>query len=154
VRLSNEMTGEMSIEQDRARLQKTYERWLHEVWGKGNVEVVDEVLADGFVDHRPIPRFGPTREGHKRLAAGWHAAFPDMRLTIEDVVFKGDRLVGLYSGCGTHRGVFAGIPATGAAVSFTKVDVIRFEGERIAEWWHNEGSQLLAQCLRLAACVA
>jgi len=88
------MSGKMSIEQHRARLQKTYERWLHEVWGNGNVEIVDEVLADSFVDHRPIPRFGPTREGHKRLAADWHAAFPDMKLMIEDVVIKGDRLVG------------------------------------------------------------
>lgn len=145
--MSNEMSGKMSIEQHRARLQKTYERWLHEVWGNGNVEIVDEVLADSFVDHRPIPRFGPTREGHKRLAADWHAAFPDMKLMIEDVVIKGDRLVGRYSGRGTHRGVFAGIPATGAAVSFTEVDVIRFEGDRIAEWWHNEGGQPLAQCV-------
>ena len=148
------MSGKMSIEQHRARLQKTYERWLHEVWGNGNVEIVDEVLADSFVDHRPIPRFGATREGHKRLAADWHVAFPDMKLTIEAVVIEGNRLVGRYWGRGTHRGVFAGIPATGAMVSFTEVDVIRFEGDRIAEWWHNEGGQPLAQCIRLAACVA
>jgi len=143
----------MSSKQHRARLQKTYERWLHEVWGNGNVAVIDEILADDFVDRRPLERFGPTREGHKRLAADWHAAFPDMKLRIEDVVVEGNKLVGRYSGRGTHRGVFAGIPATGAAVSFTEVDVIRFEGDRIAEWWHNEGGQPLAECVRLAARV-
>jgi predicted ester cyclase len=144
----------MSNEQRRTRMQKAYEKWLHEVWSHGNVAVVDKLLAGGFVDHRPIPQFGATRDGHKRMAADWHAAFPDMKLTIEDVVVEGDKLVGRYSGRATHRGVFAGIPATGATVIFTEIDVIRFEGDRIAEWWHNEDLQPLAQQVRMAAGVA
>lgn len=144
----------MSDQQRRAHMQKTYERWLHEVWGKGDVAVVDDILANNFVDHRPIPQFGPTRDGHKRMAADWHAAFPDMKLTIEDIVVEGDKLVGRYSGRATHGGAFAGIPATGTAVSFTEIDVIRFEGDRIAEWWHNEDLQPLAHSVRLAAGVA
>lgn len=135
-------------------MRKTYERWLQEVWSKGNITAVDELLTDGFVDHHPIPQFGRTRDGHKRMAAAWHAAFPDMILTIEDVLVEGDKLVGHYSGRGTHRGIFAGIPATGATVRFSEIDVVRFEGDRIAEWWHNQDLPPLVQTLRLAASLA
>jgi predicted ester cyclase len=144
----------MSSEQHRSHMKKTYEKWLHEVWGNGNASVVDEILTDNFVDHRPISQFGATRDGHKHMATDWHTAFPDMKLTIEDVIIEGDKLVGRYSGRGTHRGVFAGIPATGATVTFTEIDVIRFDGDRIAEWWHNEDLQPLAQRVRMAAGVA
>lgn len=144
----------MSHEHHRTQMQKSYEKWLHEVWSQGNVAVVDDLLTTGFVDHRPIPQFGASRDGHKRMAADWHAAFPDMKLTIEDIVVEGDKLVARYSGRGTHRGVFCGIPATGATVSFTEIDIVRFEGDRIAEWWHNEDLQPLAQQVRIAAGVA
>lgn len=135
----------MPNEQHKLRMQKTYQRWLREVWSKGNVAIVDDILTEAFVDHRPIPQFGPTREGHKRMAADWHIAFPDIKLTIEDIVIDGDKLMGRYSGRGTHRGPFVGIPGTGAMVSFSEIDVVRFDGDRIAEWWHNEGLQPLVR---------
>jgi len=135
----------MPNEQHKLRMQKTYERWLREVWSKGNVAIIDDILTETFVDHRPIPQFGPTREGHKRLAADWHIAFPDIKLTIEDIVIDGDKLMGRYSGRGTHCGPFVGIPGTGAMVSFSEIDVVRFAGDRIAEWWHNDGLQPLVR---------
>jgi predicted ester cyclase len=36
---------------------------------------------------------------------------------------------------GTHRGDFQGIPATGRRIRLSGIDLLRFEGEKIAERW-------------------
>jgi SnoaL-like polyketide cyclase len=50
-----------------------------EVWGRGDVQAADEVLAEDFIEHRPAPGQGPGREGHKQVLKVWRAAFPISR---------------------------------------------------------------------------
>jgi predicted ester cyclase len=71
----------------------------------------------------------------KQFIAGLHAAFPDLAITIEDMVAEGDRLVGRWVMTGTNTGSFSGMPATGRPVTLSGIDLLRVEGDRFAEVW-------------------
>ena len=78
-----------SEEKNKALVRK----FLEEVWTKGNVAVVDELLAPGFVDRSLLPGQVPTREGYKRSITEFRAAFSFDDLTIEYQIAKGDMVV-------------------------------------------------------------
>ncbi len=107
-----------------------------------------EHLAPDFVDHGPEgPRvLGP--EGVRRYMEALFAAFPDLRVTLDDVIAAGDRVVVRGTWTGTHRAPWFGVPATGRAVRFAGIVIWRVAGGRIAERWgqldvHGVRAQLL-----------
>lgn len=67
-----------------------------------------------------------------------HRVFPDLHLTLEDMVAEGDRVAVRWTARGTHEREWAGVPATGRRVTFGGMDLYRYEGGRIREWWRNE----------------
>jgi ketosteroid isomerase-like protein len=70
----------MSAQQNKALVRKFFE----EVWSKGNLAVVDELLAPDFVDRSLLAGQGPSREGYKRSITEFRAAFSLADLTIEE----------------------------------------------------------------------
>ncbi|MFN8011689.1 MAG: ester cyclase [Holophagaceae bacterium] len=110
-------------------------RLVQEGQERGDPAVVDELLAPDFVDHRPLPGLSPDRAGVKALFAGLHAAFPDLRVTIEDQVVEPDGVATRKTFRGTHLGPFLGVPATGRAVVFEVIDILRFREGRISDHW-------------------
>src|SRR5437879_13560144 len=64
-----------------------------------------------------------------------HAAFPDGRTTIDDIITEGDKVVVRGTMTGTHSAEFMGIPATGKAVTISGIDITRFENGLSAEHW-------------------
>jgi predicted ester cyclase len=124
--------------QQRALMRHVYEDvWIGELWNRGD-PAGGRSLAEAFVDHRPIDAFPNTKHGHIAMALDWNQAFPDGRFLIEDILVDADRLVARYAFGGTHLGTLSGISATGREVRMTGIDIMRFENERLAEWWHNE----------------
>jgi predicted ester cyclase len=65
------------------------------------------------------------------------AAFPDLRLTIEDQIAEGDKVVTRFTARGTHRGKLPGIAPTGKQVTTTAIIINRYTGGKIAESWIN-----------------
>jgi predicted ester cyclase len=64
-----------------------------------------------------------------------HAAFPDFKATIDDLITEGDKVVIRMTWRGTQKGEFMGVPPTGKRVSFGVIDIIRIAGGRFAEHW-------------------
>jgi len=120
----------MSEEQNK----KVLERVIEEAYSKGNVDVLDELFAPNFIEHQAgiLP---PTVEGVKRSIAYLRGAFPDMKLTIEEIIANGDKTWARITGRGTHRGPFMGLPPTGKSFAITIMDVCRFENGQIVEHW-------------------
>ena len=112
-------------------------RWYEEVFNAGNVALIDELFAPDFVDHDPSNPL-PGLEGVRQLVSMYRGAFPNLRLTIEDEITEGDRVVTRFTGRGTHKGSLMGIPPTGKRVTITAIDILRFENGRIAEHWGNQ----------------
>ena len=115
--------------------KELYRRWIDEAWTKGNVDVLDDMHTPDFFDHSGLPGVSPDTAGMKQFIAGLHAAFPDLAITIEDMVAEGDRLVGRWVMTGTNTGSFNGMPATGRPVTLSGFDLLRVEGDRFAEVW-------------------
>jgi steroid delta-isomerase-like uncharacterized protein len=117
-------------------------RVAEEGFSQGRMEVIDELVAENFVNHDPgaPPDLPPGREGLKALAGFYRSAFPDAQLTIEDLIAEGDKVVSRYTARGTHQGDFAGIPATGRQITATGITIDRIEGGKIVESW-NEFNQ-------------
>jgi steroid delta-isomerase-like uncharacterized protein len=111
-------------------------RRLYELLSAGDVDGFGGMLADGFVEHEEMPGLTPTKEGVIDLFRMYTAAFPDLRMTPEDVLPSGDKVVARVRVTGTHQGEFLGMPATGSAVDVQLIDIIRFGEDGLAhEHW-------------------
>lgn len=109
-------------------------RFFEEGFNGRNLDLIDELIASEYVNHNmPAPAPGP--DGFKRVITGFISAFPDMRITIEDVVSEGDRVATRGTWTGTHDGEFNGIPATGRSVAISYCDIWRIENGRFVENW-------------------
>ena len=60
-------------------------------------------------------------------------AFPDLRMTIDDLIAEGDKVVTRWTGRGTHRGDLAGIAPTGKTATVTGIIISRFAGNKLVE---------------------
>jgi predicted SnoaL-like aldol condensation-catalyzing enzyme len=86
---------------DEDRNKALLHRFYEELWTKGNMEAIPELLAEDFVDHHPLPGAPPGREGLAALVTMWRTAFPDMCETCEDLIAEGDKVVGHFTMSGT-----------------------------------------------------
>ena len=99
---------------------------------------MDELTAAGFVNHDPAdPTESRGPAGAKAFITGYRTAFPDLHITIEDVIADGDKVMMRWTSRGTHRGVLMGLAPTGKQVEVTGMSIDRFEDGKIAESWSN-----------------
>ena len=97
-------------------------RLFEEVWNKGNLSVADELFAPNYDHHDPsTPDFGRGPESEKKRATLYRTAFPDLRLTIEDIIAEGDAVMARWSCRGTHNGDLSGIAPTGKQFTISGV---------------------------------
>jgi steroid delta-isomerase-like uncharacterized protein len=121
-------------------------RAVEEVYNQGNLAVVDELVAGDLVIHLPSEEVhGPA--GAKQHVAALRAAFPDLRITIEDQISEGDKVVTRWTARGTHIGPFQGVPPTGKQGSMTGIDIDRIADGRVVECWVNSDDLGLLQQL-------
>jgi serine phosphatase RsbU (regulator of sigma subunit) len=100
---------------------------------KGNVDIIDELLALDFVDRSLQPGQEPGREGYKRSAVEINAIFSNPRVTIEEQVAEGDEVVTWYTGTVTHVRPVMGITPSGERKTITGVNWHRIVGGKIVE---------------------
>jgi predicted ester cyclase len=77
----------------------------------------------------------PGQEGFKQVNTMLRAAFPNLRLTVEEMVSEGDRVSVRFTARGTHQGEFWGVPPTGSRVAWEVISIVRVAGGKIAERW-------------------
>jgi len=132
---------------DEEKNTATVKRFYDEVMNKGNPKVIDEVVADNFIDHHGTdPRMS---EGKSRWPQGItmiRTGFPDMQVTIEDIIAKGDKVWAYTIMRGTHEGGFMGMRPTGKKIEFKGVDIFRFvNGKAVERWSVNDGLAVMQQ---------
>ncbi len=82
-----------------------------------------------------MPDVSPDLQGLKQFVTVVTAVFPDWHPTIEDMIAEGDKVVVRFTGSGTHKGEFMGIPPTGKQVTITAIAIQRIAGGKIVENW-------------------
>ena len=116
--------------------QKLIERYFQEVWNKGNLHVLDEIIDSKYKNHSPgtsNPTPGP--EGLKPIVSAVRHAFPDVHYKIMDVVITEDKITARVKMTGTHLGDFFGIPATGKSVDVDQINIEYVHNGKITEHW-------------------
>ncbi len=120
----------MSSKQNIAALQRLIEGGF----GRGDLQVVDEVVDANAVEHQPGIE-PPNREGVKRAIRFLHTAFPDFQVTLQHIVADGDMVWCHFTARGTHLGPFGQVPPTGKRMTIDVIDIARFSDGRIVEHW-------------------
>ena len=65
------------------------------------------------------------------------SAFPDLRVTLEDDIAEGNKVVSRWRAQGTHQGELMGIAPTGNQMAITGITIDRIEEGKIVEEWEN-----------------
>jgi predicted SnoaL-like aldol condensation-catalyzing enzyme len=115
------------------RNEEAFRRLIEDGFGRGDLAVVDEVIAPGCQEHQP--GIGPGPEGVKGTIRFLRSVYPDLTLTIEDTAVAGDKVWGRIRARGTHLGPLMGQPPTGRRIEIDVIDVCRFEDGQIVEHW-------------------
>jgi predicted ester cyclase len=110
-----------------------FRRFYEVVWNEGDLAVVDELLAEDFVNHAVGDAPPPHRELYKRGVVDTLIAYPDWALVVEDLVAEGDKVTARWRAHGTHTGELEGITPTGKRDEFIGTTVVRVVGGRIVE---------------------
>ena len=115
-------------------------RWFEEVWNRGRSEAIDEMfaadgIAHGLSDDPEKPMEGPV--GFKPFHAAFRGAFPDVEVSVEDLIAEGDKVVARCSVRGKHTGDHLGVAASNVPVEFTGIAIVRIKDGKIVEAWNN-----------------
>lgn len=134
-----------SPEQNKALVRRFWE----EASRRGLQTVLEEFLAPEVISHPPASTSPtPVRglEAWKRFAAGQFGAFPDLAVTVEDLIGERDLVGARVTARGTHTGELMGLPPTGRRVTFTGMEIFRIIDGRISEQWGQfDGLGLMQQ---------
>jgi predicted ester cyclase len=130
----------VTIEANKALVRRLHEQFESE----GRLEVADELLASSLrSSRRPGRATGP--DGAKRHLTMLRAAFPDLRVTVEDLAAEGDLVAARLTMRGTHQGAFHGVAPTGRMVTWTGLVMRRIRDGTVIEQWSQFDTAALMQ---------
>jgi predicted ester cyclase len=135
----------MSAEENKAKLRRIYD----ECFNQGNLATADELISPDFQDISPgipagVPTTGP--DSLKAAVRMFRAAFPDLRVTADEVIAEGDAVSGRATWTGTQRGDLMGISATGKRVSWSSIEIVHVrDGRFVSHYGIQDGMSLMQQ---------
>jgi len=133
----------MSAKENKAIVRRDFE----EIWHQGNLSVIDEIYTTDYIRHDAVIGDMQGPEGVKQVVTMYHTAFPDLHLTIEDIIAEGDKVAYRWTGSGTHKGELMGIAPTGKQETITGINIFRIASGKIVEGWINSDALGMMQQL-------
>ncbi|MGZ3860603.1 MAG: ester cyclase [Flavisolibacter sp.] len=121
----------MTAEENKALVRRFYEEI-----DKGNIGILDELVAEDYIDHSPppFPGLAAGREGVKQAFRIFQQATPGYH-KIEDQIAEGDKVITRLTSCGKHEGDLPGAPRTGNEMKMTSITIHRIENGKLVEKW-------------------
>jgi len=121
----------MKTEQNKALVR----RLMEEVMSNGNMSLIDELVAPDFIENEVMPGASSGREGFKQTNLMLRSAFPDLKVTINDMLAEGDKVALSVTFSGTHKGDLMGMAPTDKRISMNAHDILRIENGKLQEHW-------------------
>jgi steroid delta-isomerase-like uncharacterized protein len=116
--------------------EDTLTRLYEDVWNGANPDTADELVHEEYLIHdRDLAAEMQGPELYKALASGTRDVFPDMTITIEDMVTAGEKIALRWTMTGTHQGTMFGVESTGRQVELMAIEINRFEDGKLIETW-------------------
>jgi predicted ester cyclase len=116
-------------EQNKAIVRRLFE----EVWTKGNLRTLDELLATDFTDHTVPPGMPGGREGYRQLVTAFRTALPDLTFTVQMLLAEGDRVAVQLAAKGTHKANFLEFRPTNRPVAFASLGFFTVKNGKITD---------------------
>src|SRR2546429_1453723 len=133
----------MSTEENKAIVRR-----YQEAYNSNNLDALNKVVAPDFVSHSLAPGLPDGLQGGNLTHEMAMAAMPDYKVSIEDVIAEGDRVVESFTMTGTHTGAeFLGLPPSGRQINVTGISIFRLANGKFVEHWANEDALGLVQQL-------
>lgn len=125
-------------------------RFFQEVWNAKDIGAVDrymgpDTIAYGLPDPDAVLRGS---DQFSELVSSFCSAFPDLQVTVKDVIAAGDRVAACWHAKGTHAGDALGFPATGRQVEMDGTSIAIIRGGKLAEAWNMMDMGHLFESLR------
>jgi predicted ester cyclase len=122
-------------------------RITDEIWNKGRLELVDELIAEDLVDHVEVEGLeGNGRARYRATVEITRAAFPDYKNPLDFVLGDGAFAVSYGRSTGTHRGEYFGIPPTGRSFDVPTFGILRFaNGQAVERWGMSDNLGMMRQ---------
>lgn len=111
-------------------------RYYDDVFNRRDVDLVDQLAVQDYVEHDPFPGQGDGRADLKARVRAILDAMNPLRFDVQDVVAEGDTVVVRWVQQGVQSGTFMGIPPTGREFTMAGIDVHRLRDGLMAEHWH------------------
>jgi predicted ester cyclase len=127
----------MGIEENKAVVRRMVEDCVN----TARADLLEQFVATDLRMHPGTPGTAPDTEGIDGLRAAFRqfrVTFPDLHVTLDEVLAEGALVAARWTATGTHDGPFAGIEPTGRRVTWGGTDVYRLAEGRVVEWWRND----------------
>jgi signal transduction histidine kinase len=129
---------------------KIVARRFLEAQAKGDMETLDELMAQDFADRSLLPGQRPGREDYKQSVAEMLAVYANTGFTIEAQIAEGDHVVSRYTGSSVHRGKFLGVDPTGRESGYSGIAIHRIAcGKIVEEWAEADNLEVVQSALEL-----
>jgi steroid delta-isomerase-like uncharacterized protein len=123
----------MTTDESKALVRRFYEEI-----DRGNLDAMDQLVAEDYIDHNPAPFVAATGlEGLKQSFKIFEKATPGYHI-IEDQIAEGDKVVTRLTSIGKHDGDLPGAPRTGNDMKMTSITIHRIANGKLAEKWSEK----------------
>jgi len=120
-------------EQNKELMRKSFEEW-----NKGNTEFFMEMTTPDYAYYTPSGNPNPkSREDAVESMKAFWKGFPDLNMSIEDIMADRDKTITRFVVRGTHEGEFMGIPATRNKIELSGIIISRIENGKWVEEWEE-----------------
>jgi len=121
----------------RAANEQIVRRW-YEAFDKKTPSLFDRIIDDAWVDIPSPEGIPPGPEGLKKTYAMLTTTFPDLKVTIKEILQDGNKVVVRSEIAGTQRTTFVGVPSKDRRMTIQAVDIHEVRGGKIVRTWHTE----------------
>ncbi len=120
----------MSVETNKALVRK-FETLIN----ARDLDTALTLFSPAYVDHTPFVGMPPGIDGVRAFFTMQFDAFPDQRITSQDMIAEGDKVVHRMIGEMTHQGEYMGIPPTGKHIRVSWIQIWRIADGKFVEHW-------------------
>jgi steroid delta-isomerase-like uncharacterized protein len=125
---------------------KNLVRRFYEEISAGNLEIIDELVADDVVEHEEFPGIEPNKEGVKQFFTLFRTAFPDLRMEPHEMLAEDDLVCARVTITGTHDSEFMGMAPSGKPIEVETIDMLRIrEGQAVEHWGVTDTMTMMHQ---------
>ena len=121
-------------------------RFVDEIFVRGNVAAVDELLADDFVPYT-WPYTGDGKRDLKQAMERVAKGLSNPQFVIEDEIAEGDRVVVRLKASATQSGEFMKMPPSGKRYTIEEIHIFRIRDNKVVAHWHQFDQMGLMQQL-------